>query len=102
MPLELLHLPGASKGHPALICPIFPGKVSVETGTYIGMGFHDFSCEIGEIEQKLKLQSQDPGKIKWKISHVSFILGCGEEPLPSFQNLKKTVMFDERSRAAVI
>ena len=53
---------------------------------------------MGEIEQKLKLQSQEEGKIR----HVSFILGCGEEPLPSFQNLKKTVMFDERSRAAVI
>lgn len=45
-------------------------------------------------EQKLKLQSQDRGKISY--------FACGEEPLPSFQNLKKTVMFDERSRAAVI
>ena len=79
------------KARPALICPIFPGKVSVETGIYIGMGFHEIDGGT-----KLKLQSQDQGKI------CEFYYVCGEEPLPSFQNLKTTVTFDERSRAAVI
>ena len=52
------------KARPALICPIFPGKVSVETGIYIGMGFH----------MKLMVEQNSSCKAKIKGKSASFVV----------------------------